>query len=159
MQRLYVRDIMSSPVFTVAPHTRLPAIKLLMRQNQVHRLPVVDGPRLVGIITLGDVRNAFPSDIAFVGTFEQTNLLDKVTAQDIMRTDVLTITPDAALVEAATLLVSHKLGGLPVLDGDRLVGIITKSDLCRAIIDGVIALAPQLVTPKTDGQVSKALLD
>jgi CBS domain-containing protein len=142
MQHIYVRDVMRSPVLTIAPHTRLPAIKLVMRQSQVHRLPVVDGGKLVGIITLGDVRNAFPSDIAFVGMFEQTHVLDKVTAQDIMRTDVVTTTPGATLVEAARLLLSYKLNGLPVLNGTSLVGIITKSDLCRAMIDGTIALTP-----------------
>jgi CBS domain-containing protein len=149
MRTLYVRDVMSSPVITIPPHTRLPAIKLVMKHKRVHRLPVVDGNRLVGIITLGDVRNAFPSDAPIVGAVESTYLLMSVRAEAVMRTDVITIAHDAPLAQAAQLFLRHRISGLPVLDGDRLVGIITKSDLCR-VIAGDIALDSAML-PRTLG--------
>ncbi|HZG66381.1 MAG TPA: CBS domain-containing protein, partial [Herpetosiphonaceae bacterium] len=62
MHFLTVQDLMSSPVITIPPHTRLPMIKQLMRLKRIHRLPVVDRGKLLGIVTLGDVRNAYPSD-------------------------------------------------------------------------------------------------
>ena len=145
MRTLYVRDVMSSPVITIPPHTRLPAIKLVMKHKRIHRLPVVDGNRLVGIITLGDVRNAFPSDAPIVGAFESTDLLTNVRAEALMRIGVITIARDDPLAQAAQLFLRHRISGLPVLDGERLVGIITKSDLCR-VIAGDSTLGPAMMT-------------
>jgi CBS domain-containing protein len=142
MQTWYVRDLMSSPVITIQPHTRLPIVKAVMCQRGVHRLPVVQGKRLLGIITLGDVRNAFPSDILGLNNHQQTLPLDQVRALDMMRTDVVTIAPDAPITEAAQTMLRHKISGLPVLDADGLVGMIMKSDLCLAVAGGDIALVP-----------------
>jgi len=144
-QQLYVRDVMSSPVITVALYTPLPLIKRLMCEKQVHRLPVVEHGRLQGMVTWGDVRNAFPSDVIppMQGTFHHP--LDRVRAKDIMRTDVVTIAPTAGLEEAARLFLVHRISGVPVLDHGCLAGIITKSDLCRAFIDGdYVSAAPEL---------------
>ncbi len=140
MRTIYVRDLMRSPVITVQAHTRLPTIKALMRQHHVHRLPVVDGTRLVGMVTLGDVRNAFPSDLPI---YQQPpkGLLDQVRALDIMRTDVVTSAPDVPLAHAAQIMLAHKISGLPVLQGDQVVGIITKSDLCRIVAENDGGLA------------------
>ena len=141
MQSLHVRDLMTSPVITVPPPTRLPVIKLFMHEKRIHRLPVVNRSRLVGIITLGDVRNAFPSDVPAIGAMEARHALDRVRAADIMRTDVITVTADALLSEAALLMLYHRISGLPVFDGNQLAGIITKSDICRAIVAGDIAFS------------------
>lgn len=134
MTTLTVRAMMTTPVLSVTPQTRLPQIKSLMRARGVRRLPVVDRDRLVGIVTLGDVRNAFPSDATSLSIYELSYLIDKVVAADIMRTDVLTIGVDAPLAEAARLMLDRKISGLPVMDGSRLVGMITESDLFRALI-------------------------
>lgn len=134
MPTIYVRDLMRSPVITVPQHTRLPTIKALMRQHRVHRLPVMDGTRLVGMVTLGDVRNAFPSDLPIFQP-QPKGLLDQVRVLDIMRTDVITTAPDVPLALAAQVLLAHKISGMPVLEGDHVVGIITKSDLCRIVAE------------------------
>lgn len=150
MQPLLVRDLMTSPVLTIRPTTRLPAIKQLMCERCVHRLPVIEGERLVGIVTLGDVRNAFPSDLPALNHYPQPRL-DAVRAEYLMRTDVITITPEAAVTTAALLLLRHKVSGLPVIEGERLVGIITKGDLCRAVLDGRLVAAPlALHTSRTE---------
>lgn len=111
-----------------------------MRDNKIRRLPVVKGTQVVGIITMGDLRNAFPSDATTLSIYELSYLLDKVTAADIMRTEVLTVTADAPLVEAAQLMLQHKVSGLPVLEQGRLVGILTESDIFRAVVAGQLAL-------------------
>jgi len=146
MQPLLVRDLMSSPVITIRPHTRLPAIKLLMRERRIHRLPVVEGQQLLGIITLGDVRNAFPSDLQ---TFDNRHWarLDVVRADELMRTEVITIAPEAAVTAAVERMLRHKISGLPVLIEGRLTGILTKSDLCRAVLYGRLVAAPTQHTP------------
>lgn len=143
MQSILVRDIMTSPVLTIRPHTRLTTIKRMMRERCVHRLPVVEGGRLLGIITLGDVRNAFPSDLLLLNSAPQPRL-DDVRADILMRTDVVTTTPDAPVTAAVALLLRHKISGLPVLAGQDLVGILTKSDICRAVLHGTLTVAPLL---------------
>ncbi len=140
MQTPRVRDLMSSPAIAVPRTTRLPAIKRLMREHKIRHLPVVDAGRLVGIISLGDVRNAFPSDTTILSIYELSYLLDKVTAGDILRTDVITIAPQSALAEAARLMLEHRVSSLPVLEEDHLIGIITGSDILRAVIAGEVGL-------------------
>jgi acetoin utilization protein AcuB len=136
---------MSSPIISITPHTRLPQIKHLLRAHNIRRLPVVDRNRLVGIVTLGDVRNAFPSDTTTLRSYDRSDLLDKVTAQEVMRTEVITIAPDALLIEAVKLMLQHKVSGLPVVDSRQVVGIITESDIFRAVIAGHVPLAVTVV--------------
>lgn len=142
MQPCYVRDVMRSPVITVGPKTSLPMIKELMRQHHIRRLPVVDRDQLVGIITLGDVRNALPSDATSLSVFEVSYLLDQVTARDLMRQTVITTQAAAPIVYAVRLMLHHKIGGVPVLDGNELVGILAESDILRAILQGTLELKP-----------------
>lgn len=141
MNTLLVRDLMCSPVCTIPPHTRLPIIKTIMRQQRIHRLPIVESDRVIGIVTLGDIRNAYPSDLLPINT-QQRMLLDRITAKQIMRTEVITIAPHAPLRSAIALLLHHKISGLPVLHENQLVGMLTKSDLCRALLGGDLVLAP-----------------
>ena len=145
MEALTVRSLMSSPVITVAPYTQLPRLKHLMREHNIRRLPVLDGQRLVGIITLGDLRNAFPSDAPTLSIYELSYLLSKVTAAEVMRTEVLTVAADAPLVEATQRMLQHKVSGLPVMDGERVVGVLTESDVFRAVVSGQLALVPSRV--------------
>lgn len=156
METSYVREMMSSPVISVPPTIRLPAIKHLMRAHKIRHLPVVVGGKLVGIISLGDVRNAFPSDAGILSIYEVSHLLDNIIAADIMRTGVVTIEAEAPLVEAAWRMLDHKIGGLPVLEGNRLVGMITESDLFRAMIVGQGGLATAVATAKTTVPISPA---
>ena len=140
MQTLRVRDLMSSPAISVTRTTRLPAIKRLMREHKISHLPVVDEGQLVGIISLGDVRNAFPSDTTILSIYELSYLLDKVAAADILRTGVITIQAEAPLVDAVRLMLDNRIGALPVFEADRMVGIITESDIFRALLAGEVAL-------------------
>ncbi len=135
-----VRDLMSSPVISVSRWTRLPAIKSIMREKHIRRLAVVHNEQLVGVISLGDVRNAFPSDATTLSAHELSYLLDKVMAQEIMRTGVITVDADAPVVEAAKLMLAHKVSGLPVLSAGRLVGMITENDILRKVVEGQIRL-------------------
>lgn len=134
MRSFAIHDLMSSPVITILPHTRLPVIKQMMRAKGVHRLPVVDRGRLVGIVTLGDVRNAYPSDAPLLVHEHSPRALDQVRAAEIMRTEVMTIQAGAPVTRAVDLMLQHKISGLPVMDAQRLVGMITKSDICRALL-------------------------
>lgn len=151
MNQPFVRDVMSSPVVSVTRQTRLPMIKHLLREKNIRRLPVLENGHLVGIISLGDVRNAFPSDATTLSIFELSYLLDRVTAEEIMRSDVLTIEADAPLVAAASVMLEHKVSGVPVVQNGEVVGMITESDIFRAVVAGQVAL-PLTVTRCTASQ-------
>lgn len=133
MSATLVKDLMSSPVCSVTPGTRLPVIKRLLLDRKIRHLPVVDAGELIGIISLGDVRNAFPSDTAIMSNHDMGDQLDKITAADILRIDVVTVAAEAPLAEAVELLLQNQVGCLPVMDADRMIGIVSASDILRAL--------------------------
>lgn len=146
-QPIHVYDVMTSPVVTAAPHLSLPLLKRRMTEQQIGRLPIVGRGRLVGIVTLGDLRNAFPSD-ALPCSPGQHRRLNAIRAADIMRSDVITIEPDALLEDATRTMLQYHVSGLPVLDGDEMVGIITRHDVCRLVMVGRVRPAPVVDVPR-----------
>ncbi len=129
-----VRDWMSKDVVAIQAEQTLPEAHALMMQHKICRLPVVKDGDLVGIVTLGDLREASPSGATSLSIFELNYLLARLKIGQIMTRDPLTITPDTDLTEAAKLMLHHKIGGLPVTDGGELVGVITESDIFRAYV-------------------------
>jgi acetoin utilization protein AcuB len=103
-----------------------------MLAERIRHLIVVEDDRVVGIVTDRDIRLNLPSPATTLSVWEINFLLAKLTVRSVMTASVLMVEPDRPLGEAARLMVDHKIGGLPVVDGDRLVGIITESDFVRA---------------------------
>ena len=134
MQNERVRDWMTSEVVMISPNQTLPEAHALMKGHKIRRLPVVDGGELIGILTLGDLREASPSDATSLSVFEMNYLLGRLPVSKIMTRDPLTVSPASGLIEAAKLMLHHKISGLPVMEGDELVGIITESDIFRAYV-------------------------
>ncbi len=135
MKEMFVRDWMTPNPIVVSPDTTLPDAYQLMRSSRIRRLPVVKHGKLVGIVTLGDIREARPSDATSLSIYEMNYLLSQLTIGEIMTRDPITVTPETSIAEAAQLMLEHKIGGLPVLDGDQIVGIITESDIFRVIVE------------------------
>jgi CBS domain-containing protein len=125
---------MTKKIITITPETTLPEAQQLMLEHRIRRLPVLKSDRLVGIVTLGDIREAKPSDATTLSIYELNYLMDRLTAKDFMTPNPITIAPDATIVKAARLMVEHKIGALPVMEKDKLVGIITETDLCRLLM-------------------------
>jgi CBS domain-containing protein len=134
MEKRFVRDWMTPNPITIVPKTALLDAHKLMRDSRIRRLPVVDRGRLVGIVTLGNVREAEPSRPTTLSIYELNYLLSKLTVDKIMTREPITISPNATVREAAQRMLDHKIGGLPVMDNDRLVGIITESDIFRVLV-------------------------
>ena len=134
MEYARVGDWMTRKLVTISPKQTLPAAHKLMKDYSIRRLPVVDAGQLIGILTLGDIREASPSDATSLSIFELNYLLAELTVDRIMTKDPITVTPATRLSEAAKLMLQHKIGGLPVLEGHKLVGIITESDIFRAYV-------------------------
>src|SRR5512145_1165653 len=132
MKQELVGDWMTRAVITISPDTSLAEAHKLMQEKHIRRLPVVEHDRIVGIVTLGDVRGAEPSQASSLSVWEMNDLLAKLKVAEVMTRNPMTIRQNASIAEAARLMLDHKFSGLPVLeDGGRLVGIITESDIFR----------------------------
>ena len=134
VQEERVKDWMTGKVVTISPGQTLPEAHEIMKKRKIRRLPVVENGELVGIITLGDLREAGPSDATTLSIFEMNYLLARLKVGEIMTKDPLTVSPQTSLTDAAKLMLHHKIGGLPVVEGNTVVGIITESDIFRAYV-------------------------
>ncbi len=103
-----------------------------MRNRRIRHLPVVDGARLVGIITDRDVRTVQPSPATSLEQREIHYILERLKVAEVMSRNVITVRPDEPLAEAVRLMLESRIGGLPVVEQQRLVGILTEIDLLRA---------------------------
>ncbi|HWT83148.1 MAG TPA: CBS domain-containing protein [Candidatus Methylomirabilis sp.] len=110
------------------------ALKLI-RKEGIRHLPVVENKKVVGIVTDRDLRQAAPSPATTLEVHELNFLLERLKIEAIMTKKVITVGQDADLLDAAKLLLTHKIGCLPVVDQDDLVGIITEGDLLRALVE------------------------
>ena len=129
-----VKDWMSRDVITAVPTLGLLEADALMRENNIRRLPVVENGRLVGVVTYGDIREARPSAATSLSTWEMNYLLASLNLAEVMTKNPKAISPEATIGEAADLMLTHRISGLPVVAGDgSLVGIITESDIFRMV--------------------------
>jgi CBS domain-containing protein len=136
LENVIVREWMTTPVFTVSPLTSLSAAHQTMKEHGIRRLPVVDHDRLVGIITIGDVREASPSDATTLSIWELNYLWAQLTVEKIMTRAVITVRPDDSILDSAQIMLEHKVSGLPVLDAEeKIAGILTESDIFRMLVE------------------------
>lgn len=145
LETIKVREWMTSPVISVAPSTPISTAHQLMKDHGIRRLPVVEHDQVVGIITLGDVREASPSDATTLSIWEMNYLWAQLTVERVMSRHVITARPDDLLLDIAQIMLDKKVSGLPVVDErGYLVGIITESDIFRMLIESRTAV----LTPK-----------
>lgn len=134
---MYVKDNMTKNPYTVSLDQSVSQVLDIMSASKVHRLPVVDkSGKLLGLITESLIASATPSTSSSLSVYEINYLLNKLSIKDIMVSNVITISPDALLEEAATLMLKNDIGCLPVVDDKKcVVGIITHNDIFDAFID------------------------
>jgi acetoin utilization protein AcuB len=157
---MFVHERMSHPVITVHPEIPIQDALALMRRESIRRLPVVDARgNLVGIVSDHDLLHASPSDATSLSIWELNYLLSKITVEQIMTKNVISVTPDTPVEEAARIMADHKIGGLPVLRGKELVGIITETDLFKIFLEllgareGGVRLT--VLVPNVPGELAK----
>ncbi len=129
-----VNTWMTRPVHHISSGTALPEIHSKMREYHVRRMPVIDHDKLVGIVTLNDVLAAKPSAATSLSVHELGFMVSQVTAKQLMSSPVITVTPSTTVGEVAQLMLDHKIGGIPVMDDHKLVGMITESDIFRMLV-------------------------
>jgi len=127
-----VRELMSGAPITVGVDTPVFDARQMMLKERIRHLLVTDAGRLVGIVTDRDIRLNLPSQATSLSMWEVNYLLARLTVGKVMTKSVIIIGPDQEAADAARLLLEHKIGALPVLDGEHLVGILTETDVLRA---------------------------
>lgn len=133
---MLVKELMSLDPIVIAPDASLHDALQLMREHQVRRLPVLsrDG-KLVGIVLEKDLLYASPSPATSLSVYELNYLMSKITIESLMSRDVITVTEDCPLEEAARIMADNQIGGLPVMRDGQLLGMITESDLFKVFLD------------------------
>jgi acetoin utilization protein AcuB len=136
MPRNYtVRDFMTAPAASLPLDSRLLDAALTLRRTGFRHLPIVDGERLVGIVTDRDVHRCAPSLLSRLTPEEYNAIFEDTKLERVMTRNPVTVSPDTPLLEAATILRDRKLGCLPVVEGEKLAGIITVTDMLGVLQD------------------------
>jgi acetoin utilization protein AcuB len=135
---MYVGRKMTTEVITVTPDTTIVHARDLLREHSIKQLPVVNKQgKLVGILTDRDIRSAWASPATTLSIYELTYVLQKLTVESVMVKKVITTTADATIERAAKIMHDHKIGSLPVVKDDDVVGIITNTDLMEVLLDAL----------------------
>lgn len=133
---MLVKDYMSQNLITISQSTKIFDAVELMKQHDIHRLPVVEDKKVVGLITEGTIQEAMPSKATSLSVYEANYLLNKTMVEDVMIKEVETIKEDCLLEDAIFQMRTCKVNVLPVLDKENnLVGIITNNDIFDAFLN------------------------
>lgn len=132
---MYVKSKMTKDPYTITADSPISEAIELLREKNLKRIPVVKGDKVVGILTKGDIQKVSPSKATSLSIFEINYLFTKTTVKDAMTKNVITISEDALLEEAAVIMRENRIGTLPVVKGEKLVGIITESDIFDSFIN------------------------
>ena len=126
-----VRDLMQTRLVTIAAGERLSTVEDIMTLGHVRHMPVVTSGKLVGVVSERDLLRASLSALSAAGSLERRAFLHAVEISRVMSQPPITIHPDASVEEAALVMAERKIGCLPVLEGEELVGLVTETDLLR----------------------------
>ena len=130
-----VKDVMTRKVVYISPDTTIAHAADIMRDQKLHRLPVIENDKLVGLVTEGTIAEASPSKATSLSIYEMNYLLNKTKVKDVMIHDVVTISQYASLEDATYLMLKNKIGILPVVDNEQVYGIITDRDIFKAFLE------------------------
>ena len=152
-----VADIMTTDVVTVTPETSLRDVAVILVERRISGVPVVDGERLVGVVSeadflakeAGELRHVAPAALRRLlgesrADEQRTARVQATKAGEAMTSPAHTIGPDSSLAEAARQMDERKINRLPVVDDGRLVGIVTRADIVRSFVRGDTAVDADL---------------
>lgn len=131
---MLVGQYMTRNVITVSPDTSHRTALDLMREKKIRRLPVVQGNRLIGIVSQEELLSTAPSPATTLSVYEIVSLLDQLQVRQIMVHPVITIASECPLQDAAQIMLEHHIGCLPVMQGGEVAGIITETDIMRVLV-------------------------
>ncbi|HWR21702.1 MAG TPA: CBS domain-containing protein [Verrucomicrobiae bacterium] len=129
-------EIMNRTLVTVDTHASLRQAQRILDRRNIRHLFVMDGKRLVGIVTDRDLRKAAPSSKSPLTASEREEFMDELKVVEIMLRKLITASPSTTVREAAQVMIREKIGCLPVVEGKTLVGIVTETDLLEILVRG-----------------------
>ncbi len=132
---MFVGERMSRPVISVTPDASVNDVLAMFKKEHIRRAPVVKDGKLLGIVSQGDLLNATASSVTTLSVWELNYLISKVKVKNVMTKKVITVTKDTPIEEAARIMADKKIGGLPVVDGEKVVGMITETDLFKIFLE------------------------
>ncbi|MCA9553955.1 MAG: CBS domain-containing protein [Myxococcales bacterium] len=136
MANLKVRDLMTEEVLTLGAEDNLASLYDLMDSRHIRHVPIVDeDDTLVGIVSDRDLLRGALGEESSLPLSVRRQMLEQLKVEEIMNTEPMTVEPEQAVREAGELLMELKVSCLPVVDGGRLVGIITESDFVRYLTE------------------------
>lgn len=158
---------MSHPVITVHPNMPVQDALNMMKKEKVRRFPVVDKHgHMIGLVCETDLLNASPSEATSLSIWEINYLLSRLTVEKVMTREVITVTEDTPLEEAARIMADRRVGGLPVMRDGEVVGMITETDLFKIFLELLGAREPgarlSVLVANSPGELarlSKAIFD
>lgn len=131
-----VKRMMKKDPVTTTVETSIVDVADILKENHIHRLPVLDKKgKLVGVITEKDILHASPSPVSSLSVYEMPYMLSRLKVANLMTKDVRTVGPDTTVEEAAKIMVEDDLSCLPVLEDEKLVGIVSKSDMFKVLYE------------------------
>ncbi|GAB4351968.1 MAG: CBS domain-containing protein [Gammaproteobacteria bacterium] len=132
---IHVSDLMTTNLYTLSPDDSLRTARLAMAEHRIRHIPVIDQEkRFLGLLTQRDVLAMTVSSLADLNADEREELDTGVPIREVMRTDVMTIDAKTNLRDAAQWMLENKIGCLPVVAGETLIGIITEADFLKLVI-------------------------
>jgi acetoin utilization protein AcuB len=136
LENVKVQDCMTHPAITVVSKMSVRVAQQIMHDYHIRHLPVVEGQRVVGMLSSGDIRRARPSDATTLSVWEMHALWGKVTVETVMSRRLITVQPETEMREAVRLMYEHRFNSLPVVDAvGKLVGILTEVDVYRLLLE------------------------
>jgi acetoin utilization protein AcuB len=163
---MLVGERMSRPVISVTKDMPIHDALALFKKEHIRRAPVLKDGKLVGIISDNDLLDASPSQATSLSVWEMNYLLSKITVGKVMTRKVLTVQADTPIEEVARLMADHKIGGLPVIKANKVVGTITETDLFKIFLElmgartkGIRVTAVAEDRPGQLAKITKAIAD
>ncbi len=158
---------MSSPAITVSPDTSMQEALDLMNEKNIRRLPVVDKKgSLIGIVSERELLKASPSDATTLSRWEINTMLLQITVDKLMTKDVLSVTEDTPLEQAAKIMADQNISGLPVEKNDKVIGLIAETDIFNIFLeilgareDGILMSLHVNKKPGTLFNITKAIYE
>jgi acetoin utilization protein AcuB len=140
---MLVSDRMSHPVITIQPQATLEDANKLMEKEKISRLPVLDKKgNLVGIVSEKQIHRYMPSEATTLDMWEIRGVMNRILVEKVMTHEVVTVTPDTPIEEAARIMVENDISGIPVVSQGKLVGIIAETDLFKTFLEVLGARQP-----------------
>ena len=156
---MFVGERMSRPVISVSPEAPINEVLAMFKKEHIRRAPVMKDGKLVGIVSERDLLNASPSAATSLSVWELNYLISKVTVKRVMTKKVITLDEDTPIEDAARIMADRKIGGIPVTRLDKVIGIITETDLFKIFLELMgarqKALRVTATVPNEPGELAK----